>query len=94
MLRSFAERGRQAAERLKQAKANKPPVDRRRWQPAEDAALCLVYAKVTESGPATSTECGKLRMSVLLPHHRDAKKLRARVNKLVDDAVTAFPGAL
>ena len=30
-------------------------------------------------------------MSVLLPHHRDAKKLRARVNKLVDDAVTAFP---
>ena len=31
------------------------------------------------------------RMSVLLPHHRDAKKLRARVNKLVDDAVTAFP---
>ncbi len=30
-------------------------------------------------------------MSVLLPHHRDAKKLRARVNKLVDAAVTAFP---
>ena len=27
----------------------------------------------------------------LLPHHRDAKKLRARVNKLVDNAVTAFP---
>ena len=34
----LAEEDAKAAERLKQAKLNKPPVDRRRWQPAEDAA--------------------------------------------------------
>jgi len=86
----LAEEDARAAERLKQAKANKPPVDRRRWQPAEDAALCLVYAKVTENdGDFDPVQAS--RMSVLLPHHRDAKKLRARVNKLVDEAVKAFP---
>jgi hypothetical protein len=86
----LAEEDAKAAERLKQAKLNKPPVDRRRWQPAEDAALCLVYAKVTENdGDFDPVQAS--RMSVLLPHHRDAKKLRGRVNKLVDDAVTAFP---
>ncbi len=52
--------------------------------------MCLVYAKVTEAdGDFDPVQAS--RMSVLLPHHRDAKKLRARVNKLVDDAVTAFP---
>jgi len=50
----------------------------------------LVYAKVTENdGDFDPVQAS--RMSVLLPHHRDAKKLRARVNKLVDEAVKAFP---
>merc|ERR1719271_530424 len=73
----LAEEDARAAERLKQAKANKPPVDRRRWQPAEDAALCLVYAKVTENdGDFDPVQAS--RMSVLLPHHRDAKQLRTK----------------
>jgi len=79
-----------AKERLKQAKLNAPAVDRRRWQPAEDAALCLVYAKVVEVDGDLDAE-KVARMSVLLPHHRDPKKLRARVNKLTDEAVKAFP---